>query len=280
MEKLSIVDLCADDGFNKLVSILDEELLQPEIEQAVEDWDNLENRSKKDSETIEEFVNDFERLLARVESKGAKLPACVKCFMMLKRIRLSHEEILIVMSKLDFDEKENLFSDVKKCLKLLKGKTMAQSQPDQTVGEVYFSQRDYGRGRGKTGFTRNENSRPGGGTWNNNTRGSGTSGTQEQRDGRKRSASGSFKKKRLNPTGADGNVRRCKSCDSIRHMLSDCPDSWENMRDIHVTELETVSETNEEEEIEECFITENNYELKRFCVEAKNCAALDSCCTK
>ena len=122
MEKLSIVDLCADDGFNKLVSILDEELLQPEIEQAVEDWDNLENRSKKDSETIEEFVNDFERLLARVESKGAKLPACVKCLMMLKRIRLSHEERLIVLSKLDFDEKENLFSDVKKCLKLLKGK--------------------------------------------------------------------------------------------------------------------------------------------------------------
>ena len=163
MERLSIQELCADNGFSKLVSILDEELLQPEIEQAVEDWDNLENRVKNDGESIEEFVNDFERLLARVENKGAKLPACVKCFMMLKRIKLSHEERLIVLSKLDFEKKDNLFSDVKKCLKLLKGKTMAQAQSDQTIGEVYFSHREPGRGRGKGGFRRTEASRTGGG---------------------------------------------------------------------------------------------------------------------
>ena len=116
MERMTVAELRAEDGFDKLVQLLDEELLQPEIEQAVEDWDNLENRFKSDDESIDEFVNDFERHLARVENKGAKLPSCVKCFMMLKRIKLTHEERLIVLSKLDFDKKDNLFSDVKKCL--------------------------------------------------------------------------------------------------------------------------------------------------------------------
>merc|ERR1740128_51405 len=55
------------------------------------------------------------------------------------------------------------------------------------------------------------------------------------------------------------------------------------MKDVHVTELETVGENDQEfdynDEMKECFLTENNSELKRFCVEAKNCAALDSCCT-
>ena len=152
MERLSIEELRGADGMEKLVSLLDEELLQPEIEQAVDDWDNLENRVKSETESIEEFVNDFERLLARVESKGAKLPACVKCFMMLKRIKLSHEERLIVLSKLDFDQKDNLFCDVKKCLKLLKGRTMAQSKLDQNVAEVFFSQRGRGHGRGRGTF--------------------------------------------------------------------------------------------------------------------------------
>ena len=32
MKRLSIVELCVDDEFNKLVSMLDEELLQQEIE--------------------------------------------------------------------------------------------------------------------------------------------------------------------------------------------------------------------------------------------------------
>ena len=286
MERLSVAQLRAEDGFDQLVKVLDEELMQPEIEQAVEDWDNLENRFKSESETIEDFVNDFERLLARVENKGAKLPACVKCFMMLKRIKLSHEERLIVLSKLDFDKKDNLFCDVKKCLKLLKGKTMSQSQisqSDQTSAEVLFTHRERarGRGRGNSGYRGGGTSRPGGGTWRENDRGSGTSGGYDR--GRKRSNSGSFKKKRVNPTGADGAVKRCKSCDSIRHMLPDCPDSWENMKDVHVTELETVGENDQEfdysDEMKECFLTENNSELKRFCVEAKNCAALDSCCT-
>ena len=36
---------------------------------------------------------------------------------------------------------------------------------------------------------------------------------------------GSIRKKRINPTGADGNIRRCKSCDSMRHMLPE----WNGM---------------------------------------------------
>ena len=87
---------------------------------------------------------------------------------------------------------------------------------------------------------------------------------------------GSIRKKRINPTGADGNIRRCMSCDSVRHMLPECPDSWENMKDVHVTELEVVTEDSQEvgdEEMQECFITEEKHELKRFCIEAKTCAA-------
>ena len=303
MEKLSVTELMTETGMEKLISTLDEELLRPEIEQAVEDWDTLENRFKVDSESIDEFINDFDRLYSKVENKGAKLPPMIKTFMMLKRIKLSHEERLIVLSKLDFDSKDNLYVDVKKCLKLLKGKPMSQSQslePSVNVHEAHFTQK--GRGWGKAKWNNRGGGTSGGKQWAEKG-GSGTSSQWPDQRGRggyknrgsdtsdrKRSNSGSSNRgrleKRINPNGPDGNPKRCKSCDSVRHMLQDCPDSWENMKqEAYVTNLDTVgeneegSEANEDTEVNECWLTEDQQELRRFCIEAKNCAALDSCCT-
>ena len=37
-------------------------------------------------------------------------------------------------------------------------------------------------------------------------------------------------RKKINPTGLDGEILKCLSCGSYRHLLNHCPDSWENMR--------------------------------------------------
>ena len=36
------------------------------------------------------------------------------------------------------------------------------------------------------------------------------------------------KPKQLNPIGQDGNPIRCRCCESIRHLVKDCPDSYQN----------------------------------------------------
>ena len=36
-------------------------------------------------------------------------------------------------------------------------------------------------------------------------------------------------KKKINPTGRDGQILTCKPCGSFRHILDACPDSWGNM---------------------------------------------------
>lgn len=40
--------------------------------------------------------------------------------------------------------------------------------------------------------------------------------------------------KKMNPTGADGQTLTCDSCGSFRHLLQDCPDSWENMAKLNI----------------------------------------------
>ena len=43
-------------------------------------------------------------------------------------------------------------------------------------------------------------------------------------------------KKRINPSGADGQILRCLSCGSFRHLLDVCPDSLENMEKMNSAE--------------------------------------------
>ena len=69
MEQMTVAELKDAKGMDKLIAVLDNELLQPEIEQAVEDWDNLENRFKSDGETIDEFVNDLKDFYLVLKTK-------------------------------------------------------------------------------------------------------------------------------------------------------------------------------------------------------------------
>ena len=41
-------------------------------------------------------------------------------------------------------------------------------------------------------------------------------------------------KKKINPTGRNGQILTCRSCGSFRHLLGACPHSWENMANTDV----------------------------------------------
>ena len=76
--------------------------------------------------------------------------------------------------------------------------------------------------------------------------------------------------KKINPVGLNGRPMICKSCGSYRHLLDDCPDSWENMAKVNVTE---------EEENVVLFTGYNKTDILRLGIDARNCAVLDSACS-
>ena len=49
-------------------------------------------------------------------------------------------------------------------------------------------------------------------------------------------------KKKLNHLGTDGRVLLCSSCGYYRHLVAECPDSWENMKTMKASEDETKCE--------------------------------------
>ena len=75
----------------------------------------------------------------------------------------------------------------------------------------------------------------------------------------------------LNPIGGDGRSLLCKACGSYRHLIKDCPDSWENQKGASCTDFDDVYFTKSKEG---CFLTNNV-----FTTDALNCAILDSACS-
>ena len=49
--------------------------------------------------------------------------------------------------------------------------------------------------------------------------------------------------RKMNRLGKDGRTLTCKAYGSFRHMLPECPDSWENMRKQNIRDEDMVLET-------------------------------------
>ena len=58
----------------------------------------------------------------------------------------------------------------------------------------------------------------------------------------------------MNNIGPDGNVMRCVACDSIRHLLADCPHSYENQ------DKAFISEQIENNDEEACYLSRSGNE--------------------
>ena len=79
----------------------------------------------------------------------------------------------------------------------------------------------------------------------------------------------SAKNKKINTVGTDGRTLTCKCCGSFRHLVANCPYTWENQPKVNFTEDEHAV----------LFTGYNKDEIARLVVDARNCAVLDSACS-
>ena len=87
----------------------------------------------------------------------------------------------------------------------------------------------------------------------------------------------------MNPTGQNGKVLTCITCGSYRHLLNECPDSWENISKTNYIETDdgrTIENDSEPEPISPALFTGNNENNLSLLVKAaRNPAVLDCACS-
>ena len=333
--EIATADLNKDDGLKTLIAFLDQELKKDDLTDAIEKWEDFEEFTRSKDQSITDFISQFEQKHNKLQKKDIKLPPAIVAFKLIKAAKISKEERLMVLSGMNFEEKDQLFVQAKKALRKYMGEcgsggtgmfsgssgaaiklepAFLAEHEEALFAAGYVKSRGRGRGGGRGGGRgdgyggRHGEGYGGGygggrgegygggygggrgegygggrgegyGKGRGGSRGTGT-GWRGWRGGRGASGDGgsiTTSKQYQRPTnsvGSDGNIMLCFSCGSYRHMQKDCPDSWENIKKVN------LSEVSKDNEVYIALYTSHDVVYScELASEARNCAVLDTACT-
>ncbi|CAG2223740.1 unnamed protein product [Mytilus edulis] len=253
---LSLEALNADDGVDKLIEFMDKIFKKDELSEAYEAYSEFDRFRRSKVISMEEYVTEFEKLYNKTKKFKMELPQPVLAFKLLEYSELEMKDRQLVLTGVNYEQVESLFKQMATSLKKFFGQQASKDMGDRIKvesacmadEEVNYSRNRFGRGRGYRG---NQSSNRAG-------------------DYRPQSNSNYKAKfnKSVNSNGPDGLPLRCLSCDSIRHLVKQCPHSYENM-----------AKANQGVEKAVLFTGNKSQEALVLLTESANSAILDSACT-
>lgn len=104
--ELSIDDLKTDNGFNKLLDFLDRKLLKDDISDSWEKFNDFDEYCKEPSQSISDFISTFDQKYNKILRKQMKLPSEILAFKLLKQAKLTNEERLLVLTGMDYNNRD------------------------------------------------------------------------------------------------------------------------------------------------------------------------------
>jgi len=276
--QLSLDELKADDGLNKLITFLDKHLAKDDLSDSLEKFEDFEDFQRVEGQSVQEYISIFDSKYRKIEKKNMKLPPEILAFKLLRKANIKKEEKMLVLTGMNYDQKDTLYDEAKKSLKKFKGE--GGSSPTQGAAAIkleptYLAENEEalmaaGYVKAKSGGQHSYNSRRGGRQYDHGSYGRGYYGNQR---GTTRHTAPARQQplpvKKKNPVGADGHLLTCKSCGSFRHLIGECPDSWENLAKVNMVEDENVV----------LFTGYHKEEVATLGSDARNCAVLDSACS-
>ena len=267
-EEIKLTDLDKGTGLDSLLQFMDKNLGKDDITDQYEKFEEFEDY-RRSGENITEYIANFHQRYIRLEKLNMTLPKPVLAFKLLKSASLTKEERMLVLTGMDFEEKEKLYDQAKSSLKKFMGDSSVKSEKAIKFDPAFLAENEeallaagYERKRERW---RNYNGR----SWKNND------GRQSQNygsDPRRVQDDHRNGNRKMNPNGRDGKPLRCRACGSYRHFLAECPDRWE-------FQSARADITEEENETAVLFTGAQKRSIAQLGIEAQNSAVLDSACS-
>ena len=224
-EQLELEELRKESGLSTLFDFLDKHLQKDGLTDILEKFEDFENYKRKDGQSMHEYVCLFDFKYRKIEKLQINLPPEILAFKLLQGANISRQEQLIILTRIDYEKKATMYEEAKTMLKRFAGCkgaiTWCSSRKEESDYKLYNG--GYVNERCNQAFL-GENRRQ---QARDETVSSGAGDDMKTR--RESVVNQSGIKKKINPTGRDGEVLKCLSCGSYRHLLNHCPDSWENM---------------------------------------------------
>ena len=277
--ELTVDVLNADDGVEKLIEFMDKIFKKDELSEAYEAYTEFDRFRRSKATSMEDYVTEFEKLYNKTKKFKMDLPQPVLAFKLLECSELDMKDRQLVLTGVNYANVADLFKQMSTSLKKFFGQQAASSKDMIDVGSIKVESAclttenvNYLRNRsGKnSGYRGNHGGYRGRGNYSGRPSASNYRGSDNWErstfSDKPKGANTNTVNKPINPDGPDGLPIRCLSCDSVRHLMKQCPHSYENIskRSVEKAVLFTGNK------VQETLILLN---------ESANSAVLDSACT-
>ena len=268
-----------EDGLDKLIAFLDEKLGKDDLTSSLEKFEDFENFQREPGQNMEDFIAKFDQKYRRLAKFEMGLPHTILAFKLLRKANISRNEKMLVLTGMNYAEKNKLYDQAKASLLKFKGEQGAGCgglTPSATASvklETFLANDLAEDALISAGYVRSSYipNKPIG-SWRGNPRGN-PHGTWR---GNQRGTSRGKPTRKVNANGSDGRPMLCNACGSYRHLVHDCPDSWENMERVNI--VDTKSDMSDIQQV--TLLTGYHKDtLKQLEKEAQRSAVLDSGCT-
>ena len=241
---MAIESLNSETGVHDLLAKLDTLYLKDEKLRTYNAYDTFEQLKRGSHMSINDYLIDFEKKLAKIQEYGITLPDPVLAYRLLKSANISKEkEVLVKATVADLT-----YAAMKNKLKGMfdgftvdgRGMKIKEEEDDDT----YYNMDD-------TFYGRNTDSKKG-----QRVRFKIEGNSSRKHTNHQQSSS----TKKLNPRNKDGFVSRCAICKSIYHWAEKCPEREDSVPSLYTADM-----------------TDKGY-IHTFLGETLNMAVLDSGC--
>ena len=101
----------------KFFGVLDKFYKKDDLSVVCEAWSSYKNLQKKDCDTMEQFLNEYERKVKELKKEGITLPEVVLAMQLLDSTGLDKKEKQIVLTAVDYSKKTEMYDQMKQALR-------------------------------------------------------------------------------------------------------------------------------------------------------------------
>ena len=128
-EEIEMAELAKETGLDTLIDFMNKHLGRDDLTDTYEKFEKFEDFSRADDMNIVQYISEFYQRHNRLLKLNMTLPMPILAFKLLKCAKLTKEEHMLVLTGMNFDEKDNLYEQGKTSSKKFLGECNGKSEP-------------------------------------------------------------------------------------------------------------------------------------------------------
>ena len=126
----------SDDAVKQILKVLGKVYKKDDLSLTFETWSTFIRLRRKDTDNIVQYITNYDRKVSELKRDGTELPETVLAFQLLESVFLEKKERQLVLTAVDYSQKETMYEQIRKALIKFQGEDITTSKGSNVTFKV------------------------------------------------------------------------------------------------------------------------------------------------